>query len=398
MEYNENPFMNFGATEEDRLQAKKLAFMRAGLGVLAANKPGPYPNNPLSLIAQGGMQGLDGYSREVHAATEERRRQGLAGMQAADFQRKAAQQQTAADQQAQIVQARNAFAATLPPEQRAAFDADPATFLKEHNKAAFRKDSPEADPFAKINPKDYTPASIAKFRETRNQADLVAVPKEPLVRIDMADDKFWGTLGTGTAQGFTDLGKRAEAAAGTIRTIHEGRNILDQGMVTGFGADFLVGAGQALKQAGFNFAEDPTANSQAYAASMAKAVGENIKLFGSGTGLSNADREYAEKMAAGKITLDEKALRTILDINEKQSRGLIKEYNKKASKVQAHPNWRNNPVGLTVEEPEAYKPKGKKDAPGAMNSLPPPNQHRGRVIEDSSGKRFKSDGMSWKPL
>jgi len=33
-----------------------------------------------------------------------------------------------------------------------------------------------------------------------------------------------------------------------------------------------------------------------------------------------------------------------------------------------------------------------------MDKMPPANQHRGRVIEDDSGRRFKSDGMSWKPL
>jgi hypothetical protein len=370
-----NPFQNFGLTEADRQAAKKLAFMRAGMGVLAANKPGPYPQNTLSLLGQGGLQGMDAYQGDLRARMGEKSFES--GMQTNAVKQKAmqqiadtkiAQQQATAAQQAQMVEARNRFASTLTPEQRAAFDADPATFLKEHNKAAFRKDSPEADPFAKISPKDYTPESIAKFRMTKNQADLVAVPKEPLVKIEMpGQDKFWDSIGTGTAQGFTDLGKRAEGAVGTIRTIHEGRNILDQGMVTGFGADFLVSAGQALKQAGFNFAEDPTANSQAYSATMAKAVGENIKLFGSGTGLSNADREYAEKMAAGKITLDERALRTIQDINEKQARWLIQDYNKKASKVQSHPNWKNNPIGLTVEEPEVYKPKGKKESPGAQN-------------------------------
>jgi hypothetical protein len=81
-----NPFQNFGLTEADRQAAKKLAFMRAGMGVLAANKPGPYPHNSLSLIAQGGMQGLDSYGRETHLRTEENRRQGLAGMQASRFQ------------------------------------------------------------------------------------------------------------------------------------------------------------------------------------------------------------------------------------------------------------------------------------------------------------------------
>jgi hypothetical protein len=34
----------------------------------------------------------------------------------------------------------------------------------------------------------------------------------------------------------------------------------------------------------------------------------------------------------------------------------------------------------------------------AMNKMPPAKQHKGRIIEDNTGKRFKSDGMSWRPL
>ena len=44
---------------------------------------------------------------------------------------------------------------------------------------------------------------------------------------------------------------------------------------------------------------------------MAGNVGRLIKQFGAGTGLSDADRQYAEKMAGGKITLDVKALKDV---------------------------------------------------------------------------------------
>lgn len=35
---------------------------------------------------------------------------------------------------------------------------------------------------------------------------------------------------------------------------------------------------------------------------------------------------------------------------------------------------------------------------GTMEQMPPAAQHRGKIIEDDSGKRFRSDGMIWKPL
>lgn len=51
-------------TAEDQAAAKKQAFMRAGLGILAANKPG-IGNNLAGILAQGGLQGLDGYQADL---------------------------------------------------------------------------------------------------------------------------------------------------------------------------------------------------------------------------------------------------------------------------------------------------------------------------------------------
>lgn len=43
-------------------------------------------------------------------------------------------------------------------------------------------------------------------------------------------------------------------------------------------------------------------------------------------------------------------------------------------------------------------PKEPGQPPTVMPDKPPAAQHRGRIIEDESGKRFRSDGMSWQPL
>ena len=52
-----------------------------------------------------------------------------------------------------------------------------------------------------------------------------------------------------------------------------------------------------------------------------------IKAFGAGTGLSDADREYALKAAAGDITMTEESLRRIIYLNEIASRTLILKHN-----------------------------------------------------------------------
>lgn len=120
---------------------------------------------------------------------------------------------------------------------------------------------------------------------------------------------------------------------------------MKSGMITGAGAEFFVNLNQALKTAGIDAGyADAAANSQAFAANMAGNVGRIIKQFGAGTGLSNADREYAEKMAGGKITLDANAIRRILDINERAARNVIRAHNKDVKNIKTN-------IPLTVEEP-----------------------------------------------
>lgn len=164
------------------------------------------------------------------------------------------------------------------------------------------------------------------------------------VKLPPQEGAFEAALGTGQAKKLLEDKAVADDARDIIATVQQGRQLLQSGMITGFGAEFLTNVGAALNQAGINFAEDRVANTQAFAANMAQNVGRIIKQFGAGTGLSNADREYAEKMAGGKITLDRKAIERILDINERAARNVITLHNKRASGVKSN-------IPLTVEIP-----------------------------------------------
>jgi hypothetical protein len=170
---------------------------------------------------------------------------------------------------------------------------------------------------------------------------------------------FEGELGKGQAKSIIDNRAVAQDAASIIETVNTGRDILKGKIITGAGADFLVNFNQALKTAGVDFGyADAAANSQAYAANMAQNVGRIIKQFGAGTGLSDADRQYAEKMAGGKITLDAKALNKILDINERAARNVITRHNKDVAGIKTN-------IPLTVEMP------AKRAEPAAVVTAPP---------------------------
>jgi len=162
---------------------------------------------------------------------------------------------------------------------------------------------------------------------------------------------FASGLGTAQAKGVMDSKAAAEDAASILETNEVGRQLLSSGAITGTGANFFVGLNSALKQAGVDFGYgDAAANTQAYAAAMGSNVGKLIKQFGAGTGLSDADRKYATQIAAGDVSIDEKAMRRILDINDKASKNIISKHNKRVEGIKTN-------VPLTVEIPTGTTPK-----------------------------------------
>ena len=184
---------------------------------------------------------------------------------------------------------------------------------------------------------------------------------------------FEAELGKGQADAILKSRTAAEDAATILATNQVGRDLLNSGAITGAGADFFVGLNQGLKTAGIDFGfADASANSQAYAAAMGQNTAKLIKQFGAGTGLSDGDRKYAEKIAAGQITMDEKAIRRILDINDRAARNVITGHNKKVEKIKTN-------IPLKVDLPGAVV--SIKDN-AEYNALPP-----GTVFIDPEGKQ-----------
>lgn len=137
------------------------------------------------------------------------------------------------------------------------------------------------------------------------------------------------------AENLAEKHTAAQDAIASQNSIAEARALLDKGIVSGLAADVRVTFGKALQLAGFNYADEDIANTEAYVASSAQRTAQIIKAFGAGTGLSDADREYAAKAAAGKIELTEKSLRRILDINERANAYAVRRWNEEFAKLPA---------------------------------------------------------------
>jgi hypothetical protein len=142
------------------------------------------------------------------------------------------------------------------------------------------------------------------------------------------EEAFEKELGKQSAAKIIEKKEKAEDAAKIIHYNEIGRNLINSGMVTGAGAEYVVNFGRALKRIGADFGGDDVTNSQIFAAVMANNVGKVVKQFGSGAGVSDADRAFAEKMAGGNITLNKDALLRIIDINTRMAKLNINEYNK----------------------------------------------------------------------
>jgi len=70
------------------------------------------------------------------------------------------------------------------------------------------------------------------------------------------------------------------------------------------------------------------AATESYLATAGRQVGQVIRLFGSGTGLSDADREYAEKIAAGSIAMDKDALKRLVSMARTGIKGQVENFNR----------------------------------------------------------------------
>ena len=280
--------------------------------------------------------------------------------------------------------------------------------------AELKKATTDASPIAKLNPKDYTPESWAAYIKSGSTADLRAVPDAAKTPSSVAEYEYAKTGGykgsyeqwvkdkaragatsinmPAQEKGFdTELGKlqakrviegaaAAEDAQALINTVTEGEKLLNAGIKSGVFANFKLGMGKALKGIGIDYGDTEIANTEAFAANMAQNVGRIIKQFGSGTGLSDADRQYAERMAGGQITLDENSIRKILAINKKQANWVIAKQRALASGVKT-----NLPLAPAVEPP----------AP-SETTMPSPTGLKGKTIRDTvTGARYTSDGTKW---
>lgn len=205
-----------------------------------------------------------------------------------------------------------------------------------------------------VNPQEALFDSMRRFDVTAEPAKDITKSEGTTVttHIDNTGKKAFQKLGEEQAKTINEEHQEAINTRENLIQLSEIKNMMDEGMITGTGAGLIVGLNKALQRVGFNVAEDATANTEAYYAQMGNQVAQIIKQFGAGTGLSDADRKYAERIAGGDIAMTEQSLRKIVDMNETAMRNYLTGYNERAGQVMERADSEGLLYDLMVEVPE----------------------------------------------
>lgn len=148
---------------------EQMGLLGLSSGLLQAGGPQRLPIGLGGALAQGLQTGAQA-AQQTQALNDQRNLHGL--------QARALELSNASTERQQG--ALDSFSQTLKPEERPLFLANPAAYLKRITE----------NPFAKVNPQDYTPESVRQFTQTRNFADLVPARKREVAPSGQVYDPY----------------------------------------------------------------------------------------------------------------------------------------------------------------------------------------------------------------
>lgn len=170
------------------------------------------------------------------------------------------------------------------------------------------------------------PAERAKLfvpvsADVEAQKIRIAGAGAPRTTINMPSEKeFSGAIGKAAAGRLDKYRDNADSALRTIETSRQLAPLLDD-------PKFISGTFADAKLALARAAGIDVASTEAYFAGIGQQVAERITAFGAGTGLSDADREFAKSIAGGNPVTTAEGIRRIIRINNESARNVINKYN-----------------------------------------------------------------------
>ena len=179
-----------------------------------------------------------------------------------------------------------------------------------------------------------------------------------VVNVDLGEEangEFVKYLGRARGTQVVEDTENAKATLLTMQVIQDQWDIItsEAGVFTGMGAEAIqLPLSKLLMKAGLisQDTENAVANTEVFIANSGNLVAEVIKNFGAGTGLSDADREFAKGIVGGTVALNEASLKRLIKIQARASMRKIRMHNKNIKTLPAGvQGW-----GLDVDEPKNY--------------------------------------------
>jgi hypothetical protein len=156
---------------------------------------------------------------------------------------------------------------------------------------------------------------------------------EDVQRVVTDTDAVTEELAKLAAADFAEMHEKAIGAKKTYDVIQRQLKRIEGGMPTGLGADIHVYLDRVGAFLGLPYRGKSAADAQAYMIDAGKLVAEQIKDFGSGTGLSDADRLYSERIQGADINIQKEALQEILELRTSEAIYVMDTYNTARNKL-----------------------------------------------------------------
>jgi hypothetical protein len=231
-------------------------------------------------------------------------------------------------------QANSTYRATLPAEMQPLADVAGMPAVASAQLAGMM--APPGEKWRPMTPEEVAqsnldPNSDWQVNEATGKIDKLFSPPAPAatvsVNLPAQETELGKALGKGAGEEFVGMSTNARSAVSTLEQLNEIEPLTKSpAFISGTLGDARLTVAKALGLPGVE-------ETQTYFAAVGRQVGENIKMFGAGTGLSDADREFAKQMAAGSIELTPQSIQKIIRINRRVSETVIRNYNKRRGEL-----------------------------------------------------------------
>ena len=235
---------------------------------------------------------------------------------------------------------------------------DPTTF-KPVATIPFKPDKPAEQPAA-IREYEYAQkqgfkGSFQDFQIAQKKAGATTV------NVSQSTEKKYGEQFAGQiAKADSDMRDAAIKAPQLAERSNQIKQLLASGNVkTGTAADFRLQFAKAAQLAGFG--DGSAAATEQVSVALAQNTLDAIKAsgLGSGSGFSNADRDFLEKAVGGKITLERPTLERLADLSHKAATATAQKWNTRVKQI---PKTALEGTGITQEDVKVPQLFGSKPA------------------------------------